>query len=110
MVVMPHIFHACQDLLASSGRKHASLIVRWWVSGLLLGWLLALILSLTTSPVLGFLVLIAMEAISLLFGYASSAVEMKVSGNTRAATTTNTTTPVVHPLMSTSRMAMTSLV
>lgn len=67
-----------QDLLTSSGRKHSGLIVRWWMSGVLFGWCLGLILSLAMSPVLGFLVLIPLEAISLLFGYASSAVEMKV--------------------------------
>jgi hypothetical protein len=73
------ILWVTQDLLSSTGRKHAALIARWWLAGSLLGWLLGLTVSVVTSPILGFIVVIPFVGIFLLFGYGSSSVEMKVS-------------------------------
>jgi len=64
--------------MVSAGRKHAALIVKWWLWGLLLGWLLAIIVSVLVSPVLAFIVVVPILAIFLTVGYASSSVEMKV--------------------------------
>lgn len=72
-----------QGQMVSAGRKHAALIVKWWLWGLLLGWLLAIIVSVLVSPVLGFIVVVPILAIFLTMGYASSSVEMKVDGGER---------------------------
>ena len=64
--------------MVTAGKKHAALIVKWWLWGSLLGWLLAIIVSVLVSPVLGFIVFVPVMALFLLFGYASSSVEMKV--------------------------------
>lgn len=70
--------HKDQKQMVSAGKKHAALIVKWWLWGLLLGWLLAIIVSALVSPVLAFMVVIPILAIFLTVGYASSSVEMKV--------------------------------
>lgn len=62
----------------TAGRRHAALIVKWWLWGSLLGWLLAVIVSVLVSPVLGFIVVLPSVALFLLIGYASSSVEMRV--------------------------------
>lgn len=62
----------------TAGRRHAALIVKWWLWGSLLGWLLAVIVSALVSPVLGFIVVLPSVALFLLVGYASSSVEMRV--------------------------------
>lgn len=67
-----------QGQMVQAGRKHAALIVKWWMGGLGLAWLLSMVISVLISPVLGFVVVIPIIALFLLFGYASSNVEMKV--------------------------------
>lgn len=74
--------HKDQKQMVSAGKKHAALIVKWWLWGLLLGWLLAIIVSALVSPVLAFMVVIPILAIFLTVGYASSSVEMKVGRET----------------------------
>ena len=64
--------------MLQAGRKHASLIVKWWMGGLGLAWLSSMAISALISPVLGFVVVIPIVALFLVFGYASSNVEMKV--------------------------------
>ncbi len=64
--------------MVTAGRRHAALIVKWWLWGSLLGWLLAIIVSVLVSPVLGFIVVVPVIALFLLVGYASSSVEMRV--------------------------------
>lgn len=76
--LLPHARPPLQEQMVTAGRRHAALIVKWWLWGSLLAWLLAVIVSVLVSPVLAFILVVPVIALFLLVGYASSSVEMRV--------------------------------